>query len=70
MGKIRHLDVSDLWCQEKIRTGAATLSKVLVIENMEDIMTKYVDRPILSKMLDKLNLSMIEGRAECAPAVV
>ena len=70
MGKIRHLDVSDLWCQEKIRTGAVTLVKVLGTENMADIMTKYVDRPILSKMLDKLNLSMIEGRAECAPAVV
>ena len=69
MGKIRHLDVSDLWCQEKIRTGAATLVKVLGSENMADIMTKYVDRPILSKMLDKLNLSELDGRAECAPAV-
>ena len=70
LGKIRHLDVTDLWCQEKVRTGAVTLHKVLGTENPADIMTKYTDRATLEKMLKLVNMSCLEGRAECAPAAV
>ena len=68
LGKIRHLDVTDLWCQEKVRTGAVTLHKVLGADNPADIMTKYTDRTILEKMLGLMNLRQMSGRAECAPA--
>ena len=68
VGKIRHLDVTDLWCQEKVRTGAVTLHKVLGADNPADIMTKYTDRAILEKMLGLMNLRQMSGRAECAPA--
>ena len=68
LGKIRHLDTTDLWCQEKVRTGAVTLHKVLGSENPADIMTKYTDRAVLEKMLGLMNLREMSGRAECAPA--
>ena len=68
LGKIRHLDVTDLWCQEKVRTGAVTLHKVLGADNPADIMTKYTDRAILENMLGLMNLRQMSGRAECAPA--
>ena len=68
MGKIRHLDVTDLWCQHKVRTGAVQLVKVLGSENPADMMTKYVPREILEKMLAKCNMVAREGRAACAPA--
>ena len=68
LGKIRHLDTTDLWCQEKVRTGAVTLHKVLGTENPADIMTKYTDRSVLEKMLGLMNLREMSGRAECAPA--
>ena len=67
LGKIRHLDVTDLWCQEKVRDGTVQLLKVLGADNPADIMTKYVDRAILEKMLGIMGLSTLEGRAECAP---
>ena len=67
LGKIRHLDVTDLWCQEKVREGAVQLVKVLGSENPADIMTKYTDRAILEKMLKLAGLSTLDGRAECAP---
>jgi hypothetical protein len=51
LGKIRHLDVTDLWCQEKVRDGTVQLLKVLGADNPADIMTKYVDRAILDKSL-------------------
>ena len=67
LGKIRHLDVTDLWCQEKVREGAVELVKVLGSENPADIMTKYTDRAILDKMLKLAGLSTLGGRAEYAP---
>jgi hypothetical protein len=68
MGKIRHLDVEDLWCQEKVRSGAVNLLKVPGVDNPADIMTKYGPREVLDKMLRLMNMKKLEGRAECAPA--
>ena len=68
LGKIRHLDVTDLWCQEKVRNGAVSLHKVLGSENPADIMTKYTDKAILEKMLGLVNMKAMSDRAACAPA--
>ena len=69
LGKVRHLDVADLWAQEKVRTGAVELCKVLGSENPADILTKAVDRPLMEKMLAKINMKFLSGRAACAPAI-
>ena len=69
MGKIRHLDTTDLWVQEKIRTGRVELLKVPGQENPADVMTKYVDKGLMSKMLMKMGMMPLEGRAKCAPAI-
>ena len=69
LGKIRHLDVTDLWCQEQVRLGTVSLHKVLGSENPADVMTKYTDSATLQKMLGIMNLRPMEGRAACAPAV-
>ena len=34
------------------------------------MMTKYVDRATLEKMLGIMNLVALDGRAECAPMAV
>ena len=70
LGKIRHLDTTDQWCQEKVRNGTVTLHKVPGVSNPADIMTKYVERAILEKMLTLVNLVPLDGRAACAPAAV
>ena len=70
LGKIRHLDVTDLWCQEKVRTGAVTLHKVLGTENPADILTKYVDKDTLNRALPKMNLHEMLGRPDSAPAAM
>ena len=56
MGRIRHLDRSDLWIQEKIRTKAIELLKVLGTDNPADAFTKYVDRGILTKSMKSFNM--------------
>ena len=69
MGKIRHLDTTDLWVQEVVRSGRVALVKVLGADNPADIFTKFVDRPLLDKMLAKMSMQKMEGRAKCAPAI-
>ena len=70
MGKIRHLDFTDLWFQEKIRSKFVGLEKVLGTENPADILTKCVDHSILASALNRLNMEFMEGRPACAPAAM
>ena len=70
MGKIRHLDTTDLWVQEVVRSGRVQLVKVLGSENPADVLTKYVDKATMTKMLTKMGMRQLQGRAKCAPAIV
>ena len=70
LGKIRHLDVTDLWIQDKIRSKEIQVEKVLGQENPADALTKYVEKAILEKALSKLNLVPTKGRPACAPAAM
>ena len=54
MGNIRHVDIMDLWVQEKFTSKAATIDKVLGTKNPADILTKYVGRAGLTAGLAKL----------------
>ena len=68
LGKLRHLDVEDLWVQEQVRCKRVHLHKVLGSENPADVFTKYVDASILQKALRFMNLRAETGRAATAPA--
>ena len=67
MGKIRHLDTTDLWIQERVRSKDVDLVKVLGSENPADALTKYVDAGILNSARNKLGLKYMSGRAAAAP---
>jgi hypothetical protein len=70
LGKIRHLDVTDLWIQDKIRNKSIKLVKVLGADNMADVLTKYVDRATLQKALGVMGMELMSGRPACAPAAM
>ena len=67
LGKVRHLDVTDLWVQEKVRSKAVALLKIAGDKNPADALTKYVERPILTRALATMNLVKMEGRPAMAP---
>ena len=67
LGKVRHLDVTDLWLQEKVRTGDIRVEKVAGTENPADALTKVLPRPLLVKHLSSMGLSPEDGRAASAP---
>ena len=67
LGNIRHLDVTDLWIQDKVCSKAIGLKKILGADNPADMFTKYVERAILNKALQVMNLVSTDGRPACAP---
>ena len=69
LGKVRHLATADLWVQDRLKKKDFSLHKVLGADNPSDILTKHVDRVLLSKHMGKLNLQEESGRAASAPNI-
>ena len=67
LGKIRHLSVSELWVQEKLRCHDFELFKVLGVENPADALTKFVDKRTLESHLPRMSVRCLDGRPELAP---
>ena len=69
LGKIRHLATTDLWVRDRLKKKDFELHRVPCVSNPADILTKHVDRTILDKHLQTLNLRFEDGRAASAPAI-
>ena len=67
--RVRHLDVSELWVQDSIRSGLLNVNKVLGTENPADILTKYVEAALIEKHMHKLMVHPREGRSSLAPQI-
>ena len=67
LGKVRHLDTQRLWIQDALRERRVFVHKVAGTENMADMMTKVVEAKVLTKLMEKLNLVALQGRARIAP---
>ena len=63
-GKIRHINISCLWIQERAESKELELRKVLGTENQEDMMTKHLARQPLDKCMRHLNQHRATGRAK------
>ncbi len=48
-GKVRHLDVRELWIQERVSRGDLSIRKVHAPDNLADALTKNVPRGVLDK---------------------
>ena len=60
-GRTRHLDVQYLWIQEEV--GRLKVDKVATKENPADILTKAVERDVMLKHLQALDLELSNTRA-------
>jgi hypothetical protein len=57
LGKMRHLEIRDLWLQKEIREGRVVVHKVLGTENPADLMTKILT---IKEIEDRLrNMSIV-----------
>ena len=62
-GKLRHINISCFWIQERQGTKELELRKVLGTENPADLMTKHLARQSLDKCMRQLNQHRAVGRA-------
>ena len=65
-GKLRHINVSSLWVQEKQDRKDLEYRKVLGTDNPADMMTKHLLREPLDKCMGQLNQWRRSGRAKIA----
>ena len=68
LGKLRHIDTTCLWIQDKIRRGVFVLSRIKGILNPADIFTKYTHTADqVQKCVDWMGCTYETGRAISAP---
>ena len=51
LGRMRHIEVRELWLQDEVRLGKVVVKKVLGTENPADLMTKFLKK---SEVLERL----------------
>ena len=69
LGKIRHIEVSQLWLQEKVKSGKVIITKVDTSCNLADALTKGVDAAIIAKHLTGVGVVIRADRHKLAPKV-
>ena len=69
MGKVRQIEVSQLWVQEKVSTGEIKIVKIPTEDNIADHLTKYQDRTGIGKHMFNTNQSFVSGRHTLMPTV-
>ena len=68
LGEVRHIEVCQLWLQERVRKGDFKVVKVSADENVADALTKYVSRDSMSKHVHATRQDARGGRHALAPA--
>ena len=58
LGKMRHIEVKDLWLQEAVCRGRIKLFKVLGTKNPADLFTKYLPHEEVLKHLRRLGIRL------------
>ena len=67
IGRVRHLDVAQLWVQDHLREKRFALKKVLGTDNPADVLTKHVEAGVIDKHCQWLGMEFAQGRADSAP---
>ena len=67
LGKVRHIEVNQLWIQDRIARGDLVVCKVNGKENLADILTKHVHSEDIRVHMHKTGQSLEEGRHAIAP---
>ena len=68
LGRVRHLAVADLWVQQRAKDGEVHYRKLAGKVNTSDMMTKPVEREIITRHMQSLGLRFMEGRHPATPA--
>ena len=62
IGKVRHIEVTQLWVQEKVAKREIAIHKVATEDNLADALTKAVDAHVIQKHVLGTNAQMMSDR--------
>ena len=68
-GKVRHIEVSQLWLQDKVMRNEIEVSKIRTDQNPADALTKHVDWEGIRKHMRYVGCRYESGRREDMPYV-
>ena len=69
MGKIRHIEVNQLWVQDKVAKKELKIVKIGTTENLADHLTKYLNQEGIQEHMNGTNQWLEEGRHSLMPEV-
>jgi hypothetical protein len=67
LGKIRHIEVSQLWLQDRVSRGEIVVTKVKTEDNLADALTKYVPSSVLESHMRGNRACHNERQAQVIP---
>ena len=67
VGRVRHLDVKDLWIQERDAKGDFAVRKVPGEKNLADPLTKNVNRENMEEKMSLAGFVVRDGRHYLSP---
>ena len=68
LGKVRHIEVNQLWIRDRVANGDIEVTKINGKENIADIFTTHVNAEDIRVQLHKTNQTIADGRHDIAPA--
>jgi len=69
VGKVRHIDVNQLWLQQKVYEKSVEIIKAPTEEHLADVLTKTVDSIKLRKHIGDINAWTSKGRHALTPGL-
>ena len=69
LGKLRHVELSQVWLQERVSAGDVQVMKVKGCDNLADALTKHVVQEDISMHMRGTMQEFTQGRHALAPEV-
>ena len=69
LGKMRHIELSELWVQDRVAKGQVTIWKIPGSENSSDSLTKHSNGERIAQTLFFCNQAVEAGRHDIMPLV-
>ncbi len=68
-GRVRHIEVRELWVQDRVAKGELKIEKVKGENNVADVLTKHVERWRLDELIKACGVVRRSARHELCPCL-
>ena len=68
LGKLKHVDIKELWIQEKVHEGDLRITKVPGTINLADALTKYCDVQVINHHVNSTHQTISTQKHHLSPS--